>query len=337
MVDYYSILLRAVTAPNAGDGAWRHAIYARSRQMLASQIRARRPSTTMAEIAAEQADLEEAIGRIEAELAWTERGAAADDADVSDRGGDITEGVETEGVETEGVEADRGPLAAPSRLGRPAWIVIAVVAAALGASGYIIWSGTSHQSSAAQKSAPAAVKSEAQTAAPLPVHPLNVAKNGELAPGIDGGSSDADLPYVLRRQPTFYRTLQPAGTIIVDKQQHYLYLIEPNNVALRYGIALGEQCTEVAGLRHVASMTEWPPWQPPPDLLKRNPALMPGIPGNPLGARLLALDDGSSRIHGTNAPKTIGNAVAFGCIRLMNDDIVDLYSRVKVSTPVVVN
>ena len=327
MVDYYSILLRAVTAPNAGDGAWRHAIYARSRQMLASQIRARRPSTTMAEIAAEQAALEEAIERIEAELAWTERGAAADDADVSDRESDITEEV----------EADRGPLAAPSRLGRPAWIVIAVVAAALGAGGYIIWSGTSHKSSVAQKPAPPALKSEAQNAAPLPVHPLNVAKNGELAPGIDGGSSDADLPYVLRRQPTFYRTLQPAGTIIVDKQQHYLYLIEPNNVALRYGIALGEQCTDVAGLRHIASMTEWPPWQPPPDLLKRNPALMPGIPGNPLGARLLALDDGSSRIHGTNAPKTIGNAVAFGCIRLMNDDIVDLYGRVKVSTPVLVN
>ena len=71
-------------------------------------------------------------------------------------------------------------------------------------------------------------------------------------------------------------------------------------------------------------------------LLKRIPAPMPGKPGNPLGARLLALDDGTSRINGTNAPKTIGNAVSFGCIRLVNDDIVDLYSRVKVSTPVVV-
>ncbi len=76
-------------------------------------------------------------------------------------------------------------------------------------------------------------------------------------------------------------------------------------------------------------MAEWPPWQPPPDLLKRIPATMPGVPGNPLGARLLALDDGASRINGTNAPKTIGNAVSFGCIRLVNDDIVDLYSRVK--------
>jgi lipoprotein-anchoring transpeptidase ErfK/SrfK len=329
MVDYYSILLRAVTAPNAGDAEWRRAIYARSRQMLATQIRARRPSTTMAEIAAEQADLEEAIERIEAELAWTERGAAADDTDFADRSDDITS--------PEGIEPDRGRLAAPSRLSRPAWIVIAIVAAAFGAGGYIYWSGTAPKSSVAQKPAPPVLKSEAQSPAPPPARPINVAKNGELAPGIDGGSSEADLPYVLRRQPTFYRTLQPAGTIIIDKQQHYLYLIQPNNVALRYGIALGEQCTDVAGLRHIASMTEWPPWQPPPDLLKRNPAMMPGVPGNPLGARLLALDDGSSRIHGTNAPKTIGNAVAFGCIRLVNDDIVDLYNRVKLNTPVVVN
>ena len=145
------------------------------------------------------------------------------------------------------------------------------------------------------------------------------------------------MSYVFRRQPTFYRTLQPVGTIIVDKPQHYLYLIQPNNVALRYGIAVGRQCDDLVGLRHIASMAEWPHWQPPPDLLKRNPAVMPGGPGNPLGARLLQLDDGKSGIHGTNAPKTIGNVVTFGCIRLVNDDIVDLYNRVKVTTPVVVN
>ncbi|MFZ3359593.1 MAG: L,D-transpeptidase, partial [Xanthobacteraceae bacterium] len=99
----------------------------------------------------------------------------------------------------------------------------------------------------------------------------------------------------------------------------------------------GQECAELAGLRHIASMAQWPQWQPPPDLLNRNPAMMAGGPGNPLGARLMALDDGTSRINGTNAPKTIGNAVTFGCIRLANDDIVDLYNRVKVSTPVVLN
>jgi lipoprotein-anchoring transpeptidase ErfK/SrfK len=204
--------------------------------------------------------------------------------------------------------------------------VIAVIAAAIGALGYIFWAAP------AQKSAPPAVA--VHTPSP---QPARTAANGELAPGIDGGSNDVDMPYVFRRQPTFYRTLQPAGTIIVDKLQHFLYLIQPNSVALRYGIAVGAQCADIAGLRHIASMAEWPSWQAPPGVLNRDPAAMPGGPGNPLGARLLQLDDDKSRIHGTNAPKTIGNAVAFGCIRLVNDDILDLYSRVQVSTPVIVN
>jgi lipoprotein-anchoring transpeptidase ErfK/SrfK len=208
---------------------------------------------------------------------------------------------------------------------------MAIVAAALGAGGYIFWTGTSHQAE------PPALKREVQNLTAPPPRPSTIAKDGDLAPGVDGGSSDPDQPYVFRRQPTFYRTLLPPGTIVVDKLQHFLYLIQPNNVALRYGIALGDQCKDLAGLRHIASMTEWPSWQPPPDLLKRNPSPMPGGPGNPLGARLLQLDDSSSRIHGTNAPKTIGNAVAFGCIRLVNDDIVDLYSRVQLRTPIVVN
>jgi len=214
-------------------------------------------------------------------------------------------------------------------LSRGVWIAVATLAAALGAGGYVTWVEM------AQKSAPPPSQAQARNTS-LPVRSVSTASNGELAPGVDGGNSDPDMAYVFRRQPTFYRTLQPVGTLIVDKPQHYLYLIEPNNVALRYGIAVGRECADLVGLRHVASMAEWPSWQPPPDLLKRIPAMMPGGPGNPLGARLLALDDGASRINGTNAPKTIGNAVSFGCIRLVNDDIVDLYNRVKVSTPVVV-
>ena len=83
-------------------------------------------------------------------------------------------------------------------------------------------------------------------------------------------------------------------------------------------------------------MTEWPPWQPPPDMLKRNPALMPGIPGNPLGARAMYLGETEYRIHGTNKPDTIGKRVSSGCIRLTNDDVVDLYERVKVGAKVIV-
>ena|ERR1700676_5341038 len=315
MVDYYSALLRAVTSPDAGDVQWRRGVYDRTRQMLASRMHALRPPPPLAAIAAEEAALEAAIERIEAEMAWTEHSA----------------GAREEASSQPWIEPDRGPIASPSRFGGTGWIALAIVAAALGAGGYIYGVGT------AQKSAPPAIKSGTQSSAAPETRIVNAAKNGDLAPGVDGGASDPDQPYMFRRQPTFYRTLQPVGTIIVDKLQHYLYLIEPNNVALRYGIALGAQCADLAGLRHIASKTEWPPWQPPPDLLKRSPAAMPGGPGNPLGARLLALDDGSSRIHGTNAPKTIGNLVASGCIRLVNDDIVDLYNRVQVATPVVVN
>jgi lipoprotein-anchoring transpeptidase ErfK/SrfK len=334
MVDYYSILLRAVTAPGAGDARWRHGLYERSRQMLATRMRGLRPQPPLAEIAAEEARLEAAIERVESELAWTDRAAALPEEKIDD-------------IAEVPFESEDEPLAASGfgrlALGRPAWIAVAVVIAALGAGGYVVMSGKG------QKSAPPPAKTEAQSApAPgaAPANPsagapklalVNLGKNGELAPGVDGGASDPDQQYVFRRQPTFYRTLQPVGTIIIDKLQRFLYLIQPNNVALRYGIAVGAQCADLAGLRHVANMAEWPPWQPPPETLNRNPNPMPGGPGNPLGARVLQLDDGNSRINGTNAPKTIGNAVAFGCIRLNNDDITDLYGRVKLSTPVVVN
>jgi lipoprotein-anchoring transpeptidase ErfK/SrfK len=315
MVDYYAILLRAVTAPNAGDASWRRALYDRSRQMLASRLREQQPQASPAQIAAEQSALSAAIERLEAELAWTERGA--------------------NGCDPAWAQAERQPLASPARLSGKAWLGLAIAAAALSALGFLFWTQP------AQKAAPPAIQSAAPAPAPAPAPEVMrstiTSKNGDLAPGIDGGSSDPDLPYVFRRQPIFYRTLQPVGTIIVDKLQHFLYLIQPNSVALRYGIGLGEQCNDLVGLRHIAGKEEWPPWQPPPDLLKRNPAMLPGGPGNPLGARLLQLDDGASRIHGTNAPKTIGNFVAFGCIRLVNDDIVDLFNRVDVKTPVIVN
>src|SRR5262249_46150925 len=75
--------------------------------------------------------------------------------------------------------------------------------------------------------------------------------------------------YLFRRQPTFYRTLQPVGTVIIDKLQHFLYLVEPNGVALRYGIGIGRECADLIGLRHVASMVEWPSWEAPPDMVKQ--------------------------------------------------------------------
>jgi lipoprotein-anchoring transpeptidase ErfK/SrfK len=225
-------------------------------------------------------------------------------------------------------EPDQSPLLDPLRSRRPVWIGLTLVVAALCAGAYAFWS--SHR--------PASLVSRA------PANSVNTTvlatKDGDIPPGIDGGPMDADQSYVFRRQPTFYRTLQPVGTVIIDKLQHFLYLVQPNSVALRYGIGIGRQCADLIGLRHVASMAEWPPWEAPPDMVKQKLAqsgTLAGAPGNPLGARVLELDDNRSRIHGTNAPKTIGTNVAFGCIRLVNDDIVDLYGRVRVGTPVLVN
>jgi lipoprotein-anchoring transpeptidase ErfK/SrfK len=329
MVDYYPILARAMSAPEARDPQWRRGVYERARQMLVTQLLARRPATSPDAIAAEQSGLDSAIRRIEAEMSRPARAARPApieqaDEDVADPSSSVL---------------DQAPLKTPLRLSSISLFAIAVVAAAIGAGGYMFWVQHAHKvapvknvASTAAPQAPPAVKA----ATPKPA----AAKDGDLAPGIDGGAADNDLPYVFRRQPTFYRTLQPVGTIIIDKLQHYLYLIQPNNVALRYGIGLGEQCTELAGLRHVASKAEWPPWQATPDMIARKLAksgVVAGGPGNPLGARVMELDDGKSRINGTNAPATVGTNVIFGCVRLGNDDVVDLYGRVQNGTSVVVN
>jgi lipoprotein-anchoring transpeptidase ErfK/SrfK len=327
MVDYYPILARAMSAPEAQDPQWRRGVYERARQMLVTQLLARRPATPPAAIAAEQSGLDSAIRRIEAEMSRPARGAAPrDEEDIAD---------------LSAIAPERGPLPTPFRLSGVSLFAVAVAAAAIGAGGYMFWVQHAH------KASPAPVKNVASTAATQAPPAAKTAtpkpattKDGDLAPGIDGGTADNDLPYVFRRQPTFYRTLQPVGTVIIDKLQHYLYLIQPNNVALRYGIGLGEQCTELAGLRHIASKAEWPSWQATPDMIARRlakPGTLAGGPGNPLGARAMELDDGQSRINGTNAPATVGTNVLFGCVRLGNDDVVDLYGRVQNGTPVLVN
>jgi lipoprotein-anchoring transpeptidase ErfK/SrfK len=314
MVDYYSILRPAVTAANAGDAQWRRGVYDRARQMLTTRLKARQPPPTMAELAAEQVALDQAIARIESELAESDDDVAA--------------------IAPEQIE--RGPIAKSFQPSATAWIVIAVLAAALGAGGMMMWSGKGQQKAAA----PAVNSSTSTATPPAPAVKVATAKDGDLPAGVDGGSNDPDQSYVYRKQPTFYRTLQPAGTVIIDKLQHFLYLIQPNNVALRYGIGLGGACADLAGLRHIATMAEWPQWQATEDMIERKlakPGVVPGVPGNPLGARVLQLDDGKSRINGTNAPKTIGTTVLFGCVRLVNDDVVDLYNRVKSGTSVLVN
>jgi lipoprotein-anchoring transpeptidase ErfK/SrfK len=151
---------------------------------------------------------------------------------------------------------------------------------------------------------------------------------------------DADQSYVFRRKPTFYRTLQPVGTVIIDKLQHFLYLVQPNSVALRYGIGIGGQCADLVGLRHIASMAEWPSWEAPPDMAKQKLAqsgTLTGAPGNPLGARVLELGDNRSRIHGTNAPRTIGNERRVRLHPSRQRRYRRFIRSVRVGTPVLVN
>ena len=137
----------------------------------------------------------------------------------------------------------------------------------------------------------------------------------------------------------FYRTNEPPGTIIVHTSERFLYLVQGNGRAMRYGIGVGREGFQWQGLLKISRKQEWPDWTPPPEMIARQPYLprfMAGGPGNPMGARALYLGATVYRIHGTNQPHTIGSAVSSGCFRLVNNDVIDLYERVPVGTKVVV-
>jgi len=161
----------------------------------------------------------------------------------------------------------------------------------------------------------------------------------DVPPGVDHGNTNDDLPEQFQRQAVFYRSQHPVGTIIIDTTERHLYLIESETRALRYGIGVGREGLTRAGLLLISRKVEWPDWQPPADLIAREPYLprfMAGGPGNPLGARAMNLGNTDYRIHGTNAPETIGQVLAWGCFRLVNDDVTDLYDRVPIGTHVIV-
>jgi lipoprotein-anchoring transpeptidase ErfK/SrfK len=148
-----------------------------------------------------------------------------------------------------------------------------------------------------------------------------------------------EVPPQFRRTQVEYPTKEPAGTIVIDTPNTYLYLVLGNGKAMRYGIGVGREGFTWSGTEKISRMAEWPDWTPPEQMIERQPYLprfMAGGDGNPLGARALYLGDSLYRIHGTNQPSTIGSFVSSGCIRLTNEDITDLHSRVKVGTRVVV-
>jgi lipoprotein-anchoring transpeptidase ErfK/SrfK len=167
--------------------------------------------------------------------------------------------------------------------------------------------------------------SPARVASFSPAEPLEVER--EVADG------------QFRRQEVAYDGRERAGTIIIDTPNKFLFLIQPNGRALRYGIGVGRPGFEWSGVKTISRKAEWPGWTPPPEMLLRRPDLpghMDGGPANPLGARALYLGSSMYRIHGTNEPSTIGRNVSSGCIRMMNQDVIDLYDRVPVGTKVIV-
>ena len=129
------------------------------------------------------------------------------------------------------------------------------------------------------------------------------------------------------------------GTIVINTTERRLYFVLPDGKAVRYGVGVGRPGFDWAGAQTISRKQEWPTWTPPAQMLKRRPDLprfMPGGPENPMGARALYLGSTLYRIHGSNEPETIGQAVSSGCIRMLNEDVIDLYERVKVGTRVVV-
>ena len=141
------------------------------------------------------------------------------------------------------------------------------------------------------------------------------------------------------KQVVPYHGAEPPGTVVIDTPQRFLFLVQEDGTALRYGIGVGKPGFSWAGEKKISAKKEWPDWVPPPEMLDRRPDLphfMAGGPENPLGARAMYLGSSLYRIHGSNEPWTIGQAVSSGCIRMRNEDVIDLYEKVKVGTKVVV-
>jgi lipoprotein-anchoring transpeptidase ErfK/SrfK len=183
-------------------------------------------------------------------------------------------------------------------------------------------------------------------AGPLPLFPFDPApyqpRSAAYAPvETEAPAVEAPAPTQSRfkRQIVTYPTSEVPGTVVIDTPNTHLYLVLGDGKALRYGIGVGREGFTWAGTKTVEKKAEWPDWHPPQEMLERQPYLprmMAVGPGNPLGARAMYLSGSVYRIHGTNAPGTIGQRVSSGCIRLTNDDVVDLYNRVKVGAKVVV-
>lgn len=162
---------------------------------------------------------------------------------------------------------------------------------------------------------------------------------GYLNEAPQAADEDAQLPDRLRKQIVGFDRSEPAGTLVIDTNNTYLYYVLGNGRAIRYGVGVGREGFTWSGVQSVSRKAEWPDWHPPAEMIARQPYLprfVAGGPGNPLGARAMYLGSSEYRIHGTNDPSTIGKFVSSGCIRMTNEDVIDLFGRVNIGARVVV-
>ena len=219
---------------------------------------------------------------------------------------------------------------------------VAIGAVAVAALGYSLLFRPASVQPIRKPSAPQAQAQASSTPVyvPTPVHASAPAPAPIPAPApLVEPPKATDGPGALARHVIDYTSHQTPGTVIIDTKNTFLYFVLNDTQAMRYGIGVGREGFTWSGEQAVARKTEWPDWRPPAEMLVRQPYLprfMAGGPGNPLGARAMYLGETEFRIHGTNKPETIGKRVSSGCIRLTNEDVVDLYERVKVGAKVIV-
>lgn len=319
MVDYFPVLERAVAALNPNTKEARRVLYDRARRALVDGLRASDPTLSDTDLKTQSSALEAAIRRVEEGVSPAverpvpppaprtapqppPRAAPATPQPVQPPPVHLEEPASAPADEGYG---DRSPLADE----RKPWRVIAaslagVAVLLLGAGAYTYWSGKSASTPPTQRG--------------------SAAKRAE--PDAAGAA-----PYVYLRQPVYFRTTHPVGTIVVDKQQSFLYVVRPSVSALRYGIGVGPECATSAGLYQIVRKEEWPGFK----TSSGRQATDDERSKNPFGARALYLDK-DARVHGTNTPASIGRPGSLGCFRLANDDVIHLYERAPVDTRVVV-
>lgn len=332
MTDYHSILSRAVASLENNTAQSRAALYERARNLLIDNIEKDRDRWTEESALAEIANFDAATDRIE--------------SDFVRRTTNDSIGRYRQGQAAPAPRAGRAPAPShdipddppKSNIGR----IVAFAAAGLfglGLFGLAAYFFLGQQPTTTTSKAPTGKGAVATAPEAKAVSTRPSLDGDDLEPGVDGGSSDTGLPYYLRRQAVYYRSVYTAGMIVVDRSQRFLYLVQPQARALRYGIGVGGECDISPGLYRIkAKSPQWPEWTPSPSLLKRRtyPPRVPGGPGNPLGAYALYFESSIPGIHGTNAPKSIGQAPTLGCFRLINDDMIDLEKRITIGTGVVV-